>query len=355
MRGILYMAWRYLAYHRNKTTILLLSITLIVYMPVGLQVLVSQSEEQLTSRAQVTPLVVGAKGSPLELVLNTLYFESDTPVLMRYSEAKRIADTGLARAIPIYNRFHARKYPIVGTSLDYFDFRRLEIAKGSMMTMLGECVVGSSLAEALGVEPEGTVISSPESVFDLAGVYPLQMNVTGILAFSDSPDDWAIFADIKTTWVIEGLCHGHQDLTKPEAVGGVLRREGTKVIGNASVVQYNVITPENQDSFHFHGDRREFPVTAVIAVPHDHKSATLLMGRYQSPSDPSQMVKPVTVMNELLDTILTVEGDPMAGVVERLEKIGLKSLIFDPCGNAPAEGDFLSIMTRNVENLRAAF
>ena len=49
------------------------------------------------------------------------------------------------------------------------------------------------------------------------------------------------------------------------------------------------------------------------------------------------------------------EGDPMAGVVERLEKIGLKSLVFDPCGNAPEEGDFLSIMTRNVENLRAAF
>ena len=49
------------------------------------------------------------------------------------------------------------------------------------------------------------------------------------------------------------------------------------------------------------------------------------------------------------------ERDPMAGVVERLEKIGLKSLIFDPCGNAPEEGDFLSIMTRNVENLRAAF
>ena len=120
---------------------------------------------------------------------------------------------------------------------------------------------------------------------------------------SDSPDDRAVFADIKTTWVIEGLCHGHQNLARPEAASAVLRREGNKVIGNASVVQYNVITPENIDSFHFHGDRQEFPITAVIALPRDHKSGTLLMGRYQSPDDPSQIVKPLAVMDDLLATI----------------------------------------------------
>ena len=35
--------------------------------------------KELTARAQATPLLVGAKGSPLELMLNSLYFESDTP------------------------------------------------------------------------------------------------------------------------------------------------------------------------------------------------------------------------------------------------------------------------------------
>ena len=315
MRGILYMAWRYLVYHRIKTTILMLSITLIVYLPVGLQVLVGQSEQQLTSRATATPLVVGARGSPLELVLNTLYFESDTPARMRYKEATRIADTGLALSIPVYNRFHARKHPIVGTTIEYFDFRGLAIQAGSMMAMLGECVIGTLVAEALDVEPGDAIVSSPESVFDLAGVYPLQMTVSGVLAFSDSPDDRAIFVDLKTAWIIEGLCHGHQDLAKPEAVSGVLRRDGNKVIGNASVVQYNVITPDNLDSFHFHGDRQEFPITAVIVVPHDTKSGTLLMGRYQSPEDPSQIVKPLTIMNGLLDTILTVQSYVVTAVV----------------------------------------
>ena len=100
MKDALYLAYRYLAYHRIKTAILVTSISLIVFLPVGLRVLVSQSEEQLTSRAAATPLIVGAKGSPLELVLNSLYFEGDVPERMRYQEVTRIDTTGLALAIP---------------------------------------------------------------------------------------------------------------------------------------------------------------------------------------------------------------------------------------------------------------
>lgn len=49
------------------------------------------------------------------------------------------------------------------------------------------------------------------------------------------------------------------------------------------------------------------------------------------------------------------EGEPMLEVVTRLETLGVKSLVFDPCGNRPDEGDFLSVMKRNVKNLEAAF
>jgi zinc transport system substrate-binding protein len=49
------------------------------------------------------------------------------------------------------------------------------------------------------------------------------------------------------------------------------------------------------------------------------------------------------------------EGEPMDEVVKRLETLGVKSLVFDPCGNTPEEGDFLSVMKRNMENLEAAF
>ncbi len=52
----LYLAWRYLAFHRWKTAILVMVITLILYLPVGLRVLVNQSSEQLTESANRNPV-----------------------------------------------------------------------------------------------------------------------------------------------------------------------------------------------------------------------------------------------------------------------------------------------------------
>ena len=98
----------------NKTAILVLSITLIVFVPAGLRVLIAQSAEQLTARADATPLLIGAKGSPLELVLSSLYFSADTPPTIPYGESSNVRRSDLARPIPMYVRFHSRGHPIVG-------------------------------------------------------------------------------------------------------------------------------------------------------------------------------------------------------------------------------------------------
>jgi zinc transport system substrate-binding protein len=49
------------------------------------------------------------------------------------------------------------------------------------------------------------------------------------------------------------------------------------------------------------------------------------------------------------------EEEPMKKSAERLKEIGLNSLVFDPCGNIPDQGDFLSVMRQNVENLKPVF
>jgi len=315
MRDVLYLAWRYLVYHRLKTAILVTSIMLIIYLPIGLNVVVEQSATQLTARAGATPLLVGAKGSPLELTLNSLYFSPEYPELIDYSAATMVADSGLADAIPLYVRFRSRSHPIVGTSLDYFSFHDLSFAAGRPMALLGECVVGATVAESLGVKPGDAVISSSETVFDLAGVYPLKMKVAGVLARTFTPDDDAIFVDVKTAWIIEGLGHGHQDLARPEAAPRVLSRSEENIVANASVVQYNEITEDNVDSFHFHGDLAGYPLTAVLAVPRDEKSGVILRGRYTDDDATSQIVRPVTVIDELLDTILTIQQFIIAAVI----------------------------------------
>jgi len=49
------------------------------------------------------------------------------------------------------------------------------------------------------------------------------------------------------------------------------------------------------------------------------------------------------------------EGEPVEESGERLKEIGLQSVVFDPCANAPDQGDFMSVMRQNVENLKEVF
>ncbi|MBW1743747.1 MAG: zinc ABC transporter substrate-binding protein [Deltaproteobacteria bacterium] len=49
------------------------------------------------------------------------------------------------------------------------------------------------------------------------------------------------------------------------------------------------------------------------------------------------------------------EGEPSPPSAAKLKSMGINSLVFDPCGNVPEQGDFLSVMQQNAENLKAAF
>jgi zinc transport system substrate-binding protein len=49
------------------------------------------------------------------------------------------------------------------------------------------------------------------------------------------------------------------------------------------------------------------------------------------------------------------EGQPVKASVDGLKALGVDSLVFDPCGNVPDQGDFMTVMQGNVDNLRKAF
>lgn len=49
------------------------------------------------------------------------------------------------------------------------------------------------------------------------------------------------------------------------------------------------------------------------------------------------------------------EGEPAKESIEKLESVGLKSVVFDPCGNVPDTGDFMTVMKANLEALEKAF
>jgi zinc transport system substrate-binding protein len=49
------------------------------------------------------------------------------------------------------------------------------------------------------------------------------------------------------------------------------------------------------------------------------------------------------------------EGEPLAASVDKLQTLGVHSVVFDPCGNTPEQGDFLTVMQQNIINLRHVF
>jgi len=49
------------------------------------------------------------------------------------------------------------------------------------------------------------------------------------------------------------------------------------------------------------------------------------------------------------------EGNPIKTSSDGLKSLGIASLVFDPCGNEPEKGDYLTVMRKNMENLKGAF
>ena len=306
MRRILLLAWRYVAYNRLKTAILVACITLTLFLPIAVHLLVRHYNAELIARAQATPLVVGAKGNRYDLCLSTLYFRAESPDAIGFGEVAKLGGSGLGLAIPVHVRFTARDFPVVGTSLDYFEFRGLTVREGTLPLVLGDTVVGSKVAEALVLGAGSGLLSDQRNIYDFDRSYPLKMHVVGVLAETGTPDDHAVFVDVKTAWIMEGLAHGHKDVANETSPTLILDRTDENVVTTAAIFEYNEVTPENIDSFHFHGERAEFPITAVIVVPADRKSATLLEGRYGISKD-RQMLEPPRVIAELMGMVFKVE------------------------------------------------
>jgi putative ABC transport system permease protein len=305
MKDSLYLAWRYLRHHRSKTLLLVLSLSVFLGLPLVMRAMSAVIQQSLMARAESTPLLLGKKGSSLDLVVEALYFQAKGVEALTAADASEVDDTGLAQAIPMRTGLLAQQFPLVGTSLDYFSFRGLRTADGRALATLGECVVGANVAAALDLRPGDSILTSPSTLFDLAGVYPLRLQVVGILRPSYGPDDRAVFVDVKTAWVAEGLGHGHQDIATAGA-DVLLKRTDGAATANAKLVQYNEITDANADTFHFHGDPASYPLSAVIVAPNDDKAGVLLRGRFVN--DPArQLLRPAQVVEGLNAQIFRFE------------------------------------------------
>jgi putative ABC transport system permease protein len=307
MKAAFVLAAKYLAYHRGRTALMVLAIALTAVLPLTAHWLIDAFSARLLARAIATPAVVGPRGDRYNLVLQSLYFAATDAGTVTQDDVRKLQATGMARAIPLHLRYSAGGTPLVGTSHAYFAQRGLRPAAGTLPLRLGQAVVGSAAAERLELAVGETLITDQRSLYDISATYPLKLHIVGILAATGTADDDAVFVDIKTTWVVDGLIHGHRDVSTAEAgAPDIAERSGGRVRANAAIVEYQEITAANAAEFHLHGDSARLPVSAILVIPHDAKAATLLQARYDH-SETRQMLRPEAVVREMMDLVFRVK------------------------------------------------
>lgn len=112
-----------------------------------------QLERTLYRNIEGIDMVLGAKGSPLQLILSSV-FHIDVPTgNISRQEAQKIAKNPLVKiAIPLSYGDSYQGFRIVGTEKEYLNLYQGELQKGNLFQNPFEIVVGASVAKQLRLE-----------------------------------------------------------------------------------------------------------------------------------------------------------------------------------------------------------
>ncbi len=322
MSGTLGLALRHLRFHRGRSLIILACLTLVLVLPITVNLLLSQYQTGLLARGAATPLLLGARGSRVDLVLKSLYFESDYGDRIIESDANALREAGFGQVIPLHIRHRVLPHanaevarslqlddaPLVGTDLGYFDLRGLSAAQGSLPLFLGDAVVGARVAERFGLTLGDHLVTRPERAYDPGRSFQLKIPVVGVLAANGTADDAAVFADVRTAWVVDGIGHGHDAVDQIRDPSLVRRETDSKgvLVATPKLARLQEITPQNRADYHFHGDTDGFPLTSAILVPHSDKMRTIAKARYGS-NETLFLLEPSAVIQEVMGLVLRVK------------------------------------------------
>jgi putative ABC transport system permease protein len=313
VKGLWLLTRRNLSHHAGRTLILVACLALSVFVPAATQVLVQHYDHQLRARAEATPLVAGTEGQELDLTLEALYFREGDLDPMRWRDFERIRSQGMGLVVPLHATHHARGHSLLGTTPEYFELRGLTPASGTLPLMVGDVVLGARMADQLGLTVGDELFSDPVALYDISKPASFRMQVSGVLAERGERDDLAAFVDIKTAWVLDGLYHGHKaagDIASenPDLIIGT---EGDDQTGSMAIsgalIEENVMDATTIDSFHFHGDQDELPLSSVLIWPTNHKDRTLLKARVNDWPG-LQMVTPIDVIDELMAKVVRIKS-----------------------------------------------
>lgn len=188
-------------------TVLILSLS--IGLLLGVKQLNKVFESQLQQSLNGVDMVVGAKGSPLQLVLSTVLHIDNPTGNISYNEAKKIAENKyIGSAIPIAIGDNYKGYKIIGTSVGFIELHKTGIEAGATFNKNYEVVIGNAVSENLNLNVGDTFYSSHgmiENAVESHDEHPLK--VVGILKPTQNVIDRLILTNLESIWDL----HEHED------------------------------------------------------------------------------------------------------------------------------------------------
>jgi len=201
--SVLALALAYLRTQALATALTLLLLTLGVGSIVVVLLFGEELDRRLTRDLAGIDLVVGAKGSPLQLILSAVYHVDVPTGNVGRAEAEKIAAHPLVKAaIPLALGDSVGGFRIVGTTPAYVAHYRGALAAGRLWQDHMEAVLGADAAVRLGLAVGGEFVGS----HGLSGAghahadHPCE--VVGVLARSGTVLDRLVLTSMESVWEV---------------------------------------------------------------------------------------------------------------------------------------------------------
>ena len=193
------------ARHRPLNTALNVVLLALGIATITVLLLLSQQvEDALTRNSRGIDLVVGAKGSPLQIILSSV-FHADFPTgNISLADVRPLQRNRLIKnTIPLALGDSYRGFRIVGTNYDYPELYEAELQRGSWWKTPLEVVLGAKVAQQLHLAPGDTFHSSHGLADDRINVHDEQaFRVSGALKPTGSVVDNLILTAVESVWAV---------------------------------------------------------------------------------------------------------------------------------------------------------
>ncbi|WP_109830317.1 ABC transporter permease [Reichenbachiella versicolor] len=158
-------------------------------------------EDEMTKNIRGIDLVIGAKGSPLQLILSAVYHIDDPTGNISQKEANRILKNRMVDfGIPLSYGDNYAGYRIVGTTHEYTELYHATLAEGTLWNKTFEVTLGSRVAEVLNLKI-GDTFSGSHGLMNSIEVHENDSyKVVGVLNPSNSVLDQLILTPTESVW-----------------------------------------------------------------------------------------------------------------------------------------------------------